>query len=125
MSGALCVVFSDFTPYNAIRPTQNLGATNPVTASFPNNLFGDSPAQELAARLPFDHVDLVPQELSDAVLWHSVYGWTAAPPSPGPGASSTEQERASVALTAFAQGRDITDALQALSPPDNNSSVDP
>jgi YVTN family beta-propeller protein len=110
----------DFTPYSAIQPTQNLGARNPVLSAFVPNLLGGR-AQELAARLPFDQVDLVPQELSDAVLWQSVYGWAATPPPPGPGASSTERARATVALSAFAEGRDIATALQTLSPDDEGS----
>jgi hypothetical protein len=114
----------DLTPYNAIQPTQNLDARNPVVTNFEPNLFVGNRAQELATKLPFEHVDLVPQELSDAVLWHSVYGWNATPPAAGPGASPTEQERASIALTAFAQGHDITNALQAISP-DGESSKDP
>jgi hypothetical protein len=117
----------DVTPYTAIQPTQDLNARNPVTTtttSFAPNFTPGENAQELAAQLPFDQVDLVPQELSDAVLWHSVYGWAATPPPAGPDASPTEQQRASIALTAFAQGRDITTALQALST-DNEESNDP
>jgi hypothetical protein len=52
------------------------------------------------------------------VLWHSVYGWGSAPPPPGP-ASLDEQRRALVALDAFHEHRDITDALELVSTPDD------
>ncbi len=111
----------DFTPYTAIQPTQNLDATNPVTTRFNDDPFGQNNAQELAAQLPFDHVDLVPQALSDEVLWHAVYGWGSTPPLPGPDPSAIEEERASVALGAFGQGRDIATALLAISPDDDDA----
>jgi hypothetical protein len=75
-------------------------------------------ARELALALPFDQVDLVPQELSDAVLWHSVYGWDSTPPPPGPGASPDEHLRALIALDAFRHHRDVGDALAYVSTPD-------
>ncbi len=83
---------------------------------------GSAAAQEhqLALSLPFDKVDLVPQELSDQVLWHSVYGWDAVPPGAGPDASPDEHGRALVALNAFHERRDITDALELVSTPDSD-----
>ena len=77
-----------------------------------------SRAHELALQLPFDRVDLVPQSLSDQVLWHSVFGWAASPPPPGPGMSSREQDRSTVAVDAFGQQRSIVDALRSISPSD-------
>ncbi len=110
----------DFTPYDAIQPEQSLGDRNPVVvASYLDTAFPSaSDARQLALHLPFDKVDLVPQELSDQVLWHSVYGWAATPPVPGPGASMREHERSTVAVESFRQQRSIIDALEALTPPE-------
>jgi hypothetical protein len=71
-------------------------------------------AHQLALALPFEKLDLVPQELSDAMLWHSVYGWDSTPPPPGPGASIEEHTRALVALDAFHEHRHVGDALTLL-----------
>src|SRR5262249_5291894 len=77
-------------------------------------------ARQLALALPFDKLDLVPQELSDAALWHSVYGWDSTPPPPGPAASADEHTRALVALDAFHEHRDVGDALERLGTPDDD-----
>jgi hypothetical protein len=112
---------ADLAPYQAIVPTQPLDQRNPVSppvsvANFamPGSAVftpAGASARDLALALPFGQVDLVPQELSDAVLWHSVYGWDSTPPPPGPGASYEERARASVALDAYVQHRSIADAL--------------
>jgi hypothetical protein len=109
----------NFTPYDAVTPEQSLGERNPVMAAayLDAGLTSASDAHQLALRLPFDKVDLVPQELSDQVLWHSVYGWASTPPVAGPGASMREQVRSTVAVDAFRQQRSIVDALEALAPP--------
>jgi hypothetical protein len=80
----------DLTPYTAITPTYPLDALNPASAAR---------ADPLGAALPFDDVDLVPQELSDQTLWRSVYGPNSTPPAPGPNASTAEQARADTART--------------------------
>jgi hypothetical protein len=109
----------DLTPYDAIRPEQSLADRNPVTvAALDAAPTPASRAHELALQLPFERVDLVPQALSDQVLWHSVFGWAASPPPPGPGMSSREQDRSTVAVDAFRQQRSIVDALEALNPPE-------
>jgi DNA-binding beta-propeller fold protein YncE len=117
----------DLRAFDAIQPEQSLTERNParaatrLTAAWTPTLPAGSAgadARNLALALPFDKVDLVPQELSDQVLWHSVYGWGSTAPGPGPGASPDEQHRALVALDAFHQHRDITDALELVSPPD-------
>jgi hypothetical protein len=110
----------DLTPYDAIQPEQALGDRNPVVgaSTLATAFTSASDARQLALHLPFDKVDLVPQELSDQVLWHSVYGWAATPPVPGPSASMREHERSTVAVEAFRQQRSIVDALKALAPPD-------
>ena len=115
----------DFTPYRAVKPEQSLTERNPVPASLPLNTAVPAPGStllsgaganehQLALALPFEKLDLVPQELSDAMLWHSVYGWDSTPPPPGPGASAEEHTRALVALDAFHEHRDIGDALTLL-----------
>jgi YVTN family beta-propeller protein len=72
------------TRYTAIIPTQDIGEVNPTSA----------PSARLSAELPWHDLDLVPQALSDEILWHSVYGKNATPPSPGPSASPIEHARA-------------------------------
>jgi hypothetical protein len=114
----------DFTPYRAIEPEQSLTERNPVPASLPLNTVSvpgstllsgaGANAHQLALALPFEKLDLVPQELSDAMLWHSVYGWDSTPPPPGPGASIEEHTRALVALDAFHEHRHVGDALTLL-----------
>src|SRR5262245_17847544 len=128
----------DLEPYTAIQPAQPLDARNPALppqASAAQELdvgmTGDadrapgsalaataSVDPRLAAQLPFDQVDLVPQELSDAVLWHSVYGWDSTPPPPGPGASPDEEARTAVALDAYRDHLDIGTQLARVSLPD-------
>jgi hypothetical protein len=118
----------DFAPYDAIKPEQSLDERNPLqiapaTATKLSSalLPGLNPAhtstkagieaQALAANLPFDHVDLVPQELSDQVLWHTVYGWDSTPPGAGPGSSPMEHARTILALDTWRRRGDIAAAL--------------
>jgi hypothetical protein len=51
--------------------------------------------------------DVVPQALFDAALWRSVYGESATPPEPGPGASLAEHERAVELELAWRRGADV------------------
>jgi YVTN family beta-propeller protein len=140
----------NFTPYDAIQPEQSLNARNPLppTASTATATAAaakqPSPlgaalqqlqsstsaqaravaAEHLAMQLPFDHVDLVPQELSDEVLWHSVYGWASTPPPPGPDASALEQDRADVARLSFEQRQNVAAALEAVTDAESGSDAD-
>jgi DNA-binding beta-propeller fold protein YncE len=84
----------DTTPYRAIKPDYPLDATNAASAA----------DAKLSSALPFTSVDLVPQEVSDRVLWHSVYGQHSSPPAPGPDASPAERSRAHEALAAYRHG---------------------
>jgi hypothetical protein len=121
----------DFAPYDAIRPEHPLDERNPVqvapaapaaatstaSALLPRLEPGRATtnagreAQALAASLPFDKLDLVPQELSDQVLWHTVYGWDSTPPRAGPGSSPAEHARTVLALDTWARRGDIAAAL--------------
>jgi hypothetical protein len=83
------------TPYTAVKPEQPLTELNGTAAAA---------ADPVGAALPFDQVDLVPQELSGQVLWRSVYGAASAPPAPGPNASAAERFRAQTVLQALRQG---------------------
>ena len=94
----------DNTPYTAIMPTQNIQAVNPP----------GSTNAALSARMPFDRLDAVPQEISDRILWQRVYGMKSTPPPPGPNASRLEHQRAVVAMQAYREGRDVRAALQVL-----------
>ena len=91
----------DPTPYCAVTPAQPL--TELTT----------TPPVGLAASLPYNDVDLVPQPLFDQVLWLSVYGPTVPAPGPGPNASSAEADRARGAVDAYRQHRDVTTWLTA------------
>jgi hypothetical protein len=99
----------DDRPYDAITPTQSLTEVNP-----PLDL--SNARQRLAAALPYDDVDLVPQALFDQVVWYSVHGWSSTAPPPGPDASPEEQARAAVAIQAFREHLDLTGALDAITP---------
>jgi hypothetical protein len=123
----------DLEPYTAIQPEQSLDERNPVSSAAMAAV-AESPATiasaslsssawasvdpALALQLPFDQLDLVPQQLSDAVLWHSVYGWDSTPPPPGPGASPSEEARTAVALDAYRAHLDIGEQLALVSLPD-------
>jgi hypothetical protein len=99
---------ADTTPYTAVAPAQSLGQT---TTKAPTGI---------DAVLPYDKLDLVPQELFDRALWHSVYGPDSKPPKPGPDASPIERGRAETALDAYRSGRSVRDALLGL-----GAAVDP
>ncbi|HET6811960.1 MAG TPA: bifunctional YncE family protein/alkaline phosphatase family protein [Acidimicrobiales bacterium] len=89
----------DLTPYTAVTPTQPL--TELTT----------TPPTGLAAALPYNDVDLVPQQLFDQVLWQSVYGTRSHPPGPGPNASPAEADRAKGAVTAYRRHDNVTSWL--------------
>ena len=90
----------DLTPYAVRTPTQSRSERT------------GSPAHGVARVLPYSHVDLVPQELFDRALWHSVYGWRSSPPGPGPDASPAEHARALGALSVYRHGGDVQRWLQ-------------
>ena len=92
---------ADPTPYTAELPKQSLDETNTKTAD------------GLDGALPFGTRDLVPQELFDAALWHSVYGSDSTPPPPGPNASAAEAARAREALEVWRDGGDVAAWLKA------------
>ncbi|MBO0730102.1 MAG: hypothetical protein J2P57_12645, partial [Acidimicrobiaceae bacterium] len=107
----------DSRPYDAVTPTHPLNEVNPSAAAAPQVQASSSTAaseRAFALDLPFDKVDLVPQALSDQVLWHSIYGWNSTPPSPGPGASPAEELRAKVAERAHAKHANVAQALEGL-----------
>jgi hypothetical protein len=137
----------DLEPYTAIQPEQPLDERNPPSSAAGSAAVAASPTTATAAataalgsaslsasawasvdpalamQLPFDQLDLVPQQLSDAVLWHSVYGWDSTPPPPGPGASASEEARTAVALDAYRAHLDIGEQLALVSVPDADDVV--
>jgi YVTN family beta-propeller protein len=82
------------TRYTAIQPQQSLTETNAAGA----------PNARLSAQLPFDETDVVPQRISDRIVWQSVFGADSEPPEPGPNASPVERGRARGALARFRRG---------------------
>jgi DNA-binding beta-propeller fold protein YncE len=84
------------TVYDAVVPEQSLAEINtPASAD-----------AATSAKLPFDRLDAVPEEILDRILWHSVYGQDATPPAPGPNASPAEHTRAAVAMRLLRSGGD-------------------
>ena len=81
------------TVYTAITPTQSLSQINTARSA----------DASLSADLPWRHLDLVPQAISDEILWHAVHGMRSTPPAPGPDASPVEHERAVVARALLAR----------------------
>lgn len=79
------------TPYSAIKPLQDLFAIST----------GKTQSAALSAALPWDLMDAVPQQVSDRILWESVYGDSLPPPPAGPNASVAEQARAMNVLRVF------------------------
>jgi hypothetical protein len=90
------------TVYTAITPTQSLSEVN--TAS--------SPQSRLSDELPWHQLDLVPQALSDQILWHAVHGPRSTPPAPGPDASPVEHQRAVTAQALIARHADVAAYLR-------------
>ena len=83
------------TRYRAIQPEQSMTETNGAAA----------PLARLSASLPFDQVDVVPQRLSDRIIWQSVFGAGAEPPPAGPNASPVERSRAVGAMRRLRAGK--------------------
>jgi YVTN family beta-propeller protein len=84
----------DNAPYNVIAPTQDIGAINPEHTALAH----------LSARLPWNRIDLIPEEIQDKVLWWSEHGMRSTPPPPGPNASPYERARAATAWRMLARG---------------------
>jgi hypothetical protein len=74
----------DNTPYSVVAPSYDIAKTNGSSA--PLGLMSD--------KLPWNHVDWVPQAVSDQILWSSVHGAGSMAPPPGPNASQAEEQRA-------------------------------
>jgi YVTN family beta-propeller protein len=83
------------TRFHAIQPQQSMTEVNPANAA----------NAKLSASLPWNHVDAVPQRISDRLIWQSVFGAGSDPPPSGPNASALERERATGALREYRAGR--------------------
>ncbi len=90
------------TTYTAITPTQGISAINKSTAA----------DAALSNELPWDNIDLVPQAVSDQILWHAVYGQGSTPPAPGPDASPVEHQRAVTARALIARHANVREYLE-------------
>jgi hypothetical protein len=71
-------------PYNVVAPTYSITSTNSASA----------PDAKLSDELPWNHLDAIPQAMSDQILWASVHGARSKPPPAGPDASPDEVDRA-------------------------------
>ena len=99
----------DVSPYVAVTPQQSLTAlTTAKTAT-----------AAMSKALPWDVEDAVPQELSDYILWKSVYGEASTPPPAGPNASSAEHQRAVHALDLYRKGGNVRSYLTDNRDPDD------
>jgi hypothetical protein len=74
----------DNTPYNVIAPNYDIATANVASAA--DALMSD--------QLPWNHIDWVPQELQDQILWAAIHGASSPAPPPGPNASAEEHQRA-------------------------------
>jgi hypothetical protein len=83
------------TRYLAIQPDQSMTETNSTS----------SPKAALSRSLPWDRVDVVPQRLSDEIIWESVFGAGSKPPPAGPNHSPVERARATGALRLVRHGK--------------------
>jgi hypothetical protein len=70
----------DDTPYDVIVPEQNIGE---------KNTSGSADAS-ISQQLPWSRMDVVPQGVSDKILWASVHGASVPAPAPGPHAAAAE-----------------------------------
>ncbi|HEX8977745.1 MAG TPA: alkaline phosphatase family protein, partial [Solirubrobacteraceae bacterium] len=91
----------DNTPYNVVAPTQDIGQRNGASA----------PLARQSGRLPWNRIDMVPQEISDATLWAAIHGAYSRPPRPGPNASPVEHQRALLIRALLARHRNVRRAL--------------
>jgi YVTN family beta-propeller protein len=71
-------------PYNVVAPSYSITTMNSSQA----------PDAKLSEQLPWNHLDAVPQTISDQILWASVHGARAPAPPAGPNASPDEVDRA-------------------------------
>jgi hypothetical protein len=101
----------DTAKYTAIKPKYSL--TSVTSAGVARR------AGKLAAALPYQSLDMVPQQLFDQVIWQSVFGTNSTPPRPGPNASALEVARAEGALRALRAGKSVTRYLKSVTPKRN------
>jgi YVTN family beta-propeller protein len=94
-------------PYDAVQPQQSINARNGA----PSTPLARSNAR-LSDALPYERQDLVPQTITDAINWQTVYGDSRPVPAPGPGASPLEIERANEAIAAYRKGQDVGEWLK-------------
>ena len=94
-------------PYDAVMPQQSINARNGAPATPLARSM-----QRLSDALPFDRQDVVPQPISDRILWTSVYGGERPVPTPGPNASPLETERSDEVLDVYRSGGDVREWLE-------------
>ncbi len=73
-------------PYTVRMPQYPLTSTNTPAAA----------DAKLSKELSWNHLDAVPQAISDQILWASVHGTHVPAPAPGPDASPDEVDRAEI-----------------------------
>jgi hypothetical protein len=90
------------TRYTAIMPTQSISEVNTSSSAMAST----------SAELPWRQMDLVPQALSDEILWHAVHGDASTPPAPGPDASPIEHSRTTIARDLLAHHGNVRAYLE-------------
>jgi hypothetical protein len=98
----------DASRYLALTPQHKMDA---VTAA------KDTANQRLSEAMPWSTTDLVPQRVSDTILWRAVFGPNAKVPPPGPDASPDETARAQIAMDAYRAHRSVRSALDSAGDP--------
>jgi YVTN family beta-propeller protein len=91
----------DDAPFNVVAPEQDIGQTNGTNAA----------AAKMSSALPWNHLDAVPQEISDRILWAAVHGHSSPPPKPGPNASPEEHARAVLVRQLLAAHKELRTLL--------------
>jgi DNA-binding beta-propeller fold protein YncE len=71
----------NIAPYNAIMPSVDMNAVNPMTRA----------NREASAGLPLNALDQIPQRRLDSILWHYRHGFGSSPPPPGPNAAGNDR----------------------------------
>jgi YVTN family beta-propeller protein len=112
---------ADLKPYEAEMPEQDLNEVNPAAGgstppggpTLPTGPLPRASTARLSEAMPYEDLDLVPQSISDRIIWESVFGPRSTPPSPGPNASPAERARATGAMRVYRRGGDVEEWLES------------
>jgi len=98
----------NMAPYDAVQPQQSLNARNGQPRSASTRSLA-----RLSDALPYERQDLVPQTVTDAINWQTVYGSSRPVPAPGPNASPLEVDRGERVMRILRRGGNASKWLGA------------